>query len=107
LAQQFNYVEFKALDDLVRFVAGSPKPFLHHIVINGKNIYFVQVVGFGGGRAVYYVEREEKFDGRYIIFNRFRDEVSFSDKLVSDGQSVCVNVLELKRTNIFSEYPPK
>ncbi len=82
-------------------------PFLHHIVINDKNLYFIQAMGFGGGRTVYFVEREERVKKRYIVFNRFRDEVSFSDKLISDGKSACIKILELKKTNIFPKYPLK
>jgi hypothetical protein len=107
LSEKVSYIEFKDFDDLVRFISISPSPFLHHIMINGKNVYFVQAIGLGGGRTIFYVECEESIKGRYVILNRFKDEVYPSDKIISDGQSVCIKLLELKRTNIFPEYPPQ
>lgn len=107
MSKQINYFEFKSFDDLVRFISISSSPFLLHIVINGKNVYFVQGMSFGGGRMVYYMECDEAIKERYVILNRFKDEVYQSDKLISDGQSACIKILELKRTNIFLKYPPQ
>jgi hypothetical protein len=76
-------------------------------VINDKNLYFVQAIGFGGGRMIYYLGCDEAIKGRYVILNRFKDEVYPIDKIISDGQSAGIKILELKRTNIFLEYPPK
>jgi hypothetical protein len=107
LSEKISYIEFNTFDDFVRLISISPSPFLHHIVINGKNVYFIQAIGFGGGRTVYYVECEEPIKERYVILNRFKDEVYPSDKIISDGQNVCIKILELKRTNVFLEYPPQ
>lgn len=84
----------------------SSNPFLQYLELNGKNIYFVQILGFGG-KIVYYCEMKERLKNRYIVFNRFKDEVSYSDELLSGGQSVCIKILELEKTSAFSEYPPK
>jgi len=54
-------------------------------VINDKNLYFVQAIGFGGGRMIYYLDCDEAIKGRYVILNRFKDEVYPSDKIISDG----------------------
>ncbi len=107
LSKQINYIEFKSFDDLVRFISISSSPFLHHIVINGKNVYFIQGMSFGGEQMVYYMECDEAIKKRYVILNRFKDAVYQSDKVISDGQSACIKILELKRTNIFLEYPPQ
>jgi hypothetical protein len=107
LSEKISYIEFNDFDDLVRLISISPSPFLHHIVINGRNVYFIQAIGFGGGRTIYYKECNDLIKGRYVILNRFKDEVYPSDKIISDGQNVCIKILDLKRTNIFLEYPPK
>lgn len=108
MAQQLNYAKLKSFDDLIRFVGMSPTPFVQHIAIEGKHVYFVQIMGFGGGRMIYYFERNEKIEEKYIVFNRFRDQVtSFSNTFGSDGQSTYIPILELEKTNIFPEYPPK
>lgn len=101
-----TYIQFKKLDDFIRFVTLSPSPFIQYIKLNGHNVYFIQLVGFGE-RVLYYVELDKEIEGKYVVYNRFRDVVSFSSKIESDGQSVSVPILEVARTNAFSEYPPK
>jgi hypothetical protein len=63
-------------------------------------------MGLGAGRTIYYFEREKKIEEKYVVFNRFRDQVAFSNALGSDGQSAYVPILELEKANIFSEYQP-
>ncbi len=101
-----TYLEFKSFEDLVRFVTFSQAPFLEYIELNGHHVYFFQI-GMFGERILYYAELNKKADGRYVIYNRFKDAVSFSNKLETDGQSVSIPVLEIARTNAFGEYPPK
>lgn len=100
------YFQFKSFDDFIRFITFSPTPFIKYFKLDGHNVYFVQAGAFGE-RLLYYVELDKKIEEKYIIYNRFRDNISFSNKLVSDGQSVYVPILEVERTNVFPEYPPK
>ena len=101
-----TYIQFNKIDDFVRFVTLSPSPFIQFIKLDGHNIYFVQLVGFGE-RVLYYVEMDKEIDGKYVIYNRFRDMISFSSKIESDGQSISIPILEVLRTNAFTGYPPK
>jgi len=101
-----KYIQFKDFSDLVRFITFSPTPFIQYVRVNGHNVYFIQIMGLGE-RMLYYVELDRKIEEKYVVYNRFRDSVSFSSKIESDGQSVCVPILEVERTNIFQEYPPK
>jgi hypothetical protein len=100
------YIQFKTFNDFIRFITFSPTPFVQHITIKDHNVYFVQIAGFGE-RVLYYVEMDEAVKEKYIVYNRFRDTVSFSDKKESDGQSVSIPILEVERTNVFTEYPPQ
>jgi hypothetical protein len=102
---QLKYAQFKSIQDFVRFVAASQIPFIHHANINGRNVYFIQLIGFGE-RMVYYIELEQPIKEKYIIFNRFRDQISFANRIEADPQSIAFPILELERTNIFTEYPP-
>ena len=101
-----TYIQFKKFDDFIRFVTISPTPFVHYIKFNGHNLYFIQLAGFGE-RVLYYVELDKEIEEKYVVYNRFRDVISFSNKIESDGQSICVPILEIVKTNAFSEYPPK
>ena len=55
---------------------------------------------------IYYAELEERIKEKYVIFNRFRGEISFSDQFSSDGQSAYIPIFELELTDLFTEYPP-
>lgn len=105
MPQKSLFARFKSLDDLVRLVAFSPSPFVHHIEMKGKHVYFVQLLAFTRTPMIYFVERDEKVEGRYLVFNRFRDEVTVSNRFGSDGQTTYVPILDLEKTNVFTEYP--
>ena len=107
MSQELNYAKLRAFNDLVRFVGMSPTPFLFHVAIEGKHVYFVQITSFGGGKMVYYAELEQQIQEKYVVFNRYRGEISYSDQFSSDGQSTHIPIFELERTNIFKEYPPQ
>lgn len=107
MERELSYAKFKAFDDLVRFVGMSPTPFLFHVELEGRHVYFVQIMGLGGGTMVYYTELDRRIKEKYVVLNRFRGEISFSDQPSSDGQSVPISIFELEKTNIFKEFPPK
>jgi len=75
------YVKFSSLDDLVRLVAFSATPFLQHAEVEGKHVYFYHSMLFGGRPMVYFTLRRERIDKKYVVYNRFNDSLSFSDKL--------------------------
>jgi hypothetical protein len=96
-----NFVKFKTFDDLVRFVASSQIPFINHATVRGKAVYFVHVLLIEG--MVYYFEQEGPIKDRYVVYNRFRDQVSFTDRLEVDTQKVTLPILEIEATSVFSE----
>jgi hypothetical protein len=106
MSPQFYYAKLKSFPDLVKLVATFPTQLLKHVVMNEKNVYFVHLMGFQGS-MVYYVEMPVRIKEKYVVYNRFRDQVTFSDNFRSDGQSACIPILELELTNIFPEYPPQ
>jgi hypothetical protein len=103
MTKAFNYARLEVFDDLVRFVGMSPTPFLFYIEREGKHVYFVQIMSLGGGKMVYFTELDQKIKEKYVVFNRFRGEVSFNDQFKSDGQSAHIPIFELAETNIFDE----
>jgi hypothetical protein len=104
--RDMSYAKLKAFNDLVRFVGMSSSPFLFHVELEEKHVYFVQIMSFGGGRMIYYAELDERISEKYVVFNRFRGEISFSDQFNSGGQSAHIPIFELEKTNLFTEYPP-
>lgn len=105
--QELYYAKLKVFDDLVKFVGMSPIPFIFHIKIKGKQVYFIQTAGLSGDTTVYYTETNKKIKEKFIVFNRFRGEISYKDCFSSDGQSTFIPIFEVESTNIFKEYPPK
>lgn len=107
LSQGFSFVKFMKFEDLIRFISIAPSPFLQYFELAKKHLYFIQTMTFTGQSLVYFVELPDKITKRYVVFNRFKDEISFSEQLGSDGQSVYVPILEVEKTNIFPEDFPK
>lgn len=107
MSQLINYAKMKSFDDFVRFIIVSSIPFIQYIELNGKHVYFIQIISLGGGKMIYFFERDKKIEEKYVVFNRFRDQVTFSNSFGSDGQSAYIPILELQETNIFPEYPLK
>ncbi len=102
-----SYAKLWDFNDLVRFVGMSSSSFLFHVELEGKHVYFVQMMSFGGGRMIYYAALETRIPERYVVFNRFRDEISFSDQFTSSGQSTHIPIFALETTNLFTKYPPE
>jgi hypothetical protein len=100
LPEDFFHVKFSGLDDMVRLVALSPTPFLQHAEVNGKHVYFFHAALLIGKPVIYYTILEERVEKRYIVYNKFRDTISFSDKLEADGQSIYIPILEVESTNL-------
>jgi len=101
-----KYIQLKNFDDFVRLITLSPTPFIEYVNLDNHNLYFIQIVGISES-VLYYVELDKKIEEKYVLYNRFRDTISFSTKIESDGQNICVPILEVLRTNAFPEYPPK
>jgi len=97
------YAKLKSLDDIVRLVSLSPAPFIEYVNWGGRNVYFVHTLTLLGPPMVYYVERADRVKEKYVVFNRYKDEVSFSNQLGTDPQSVYIPILELEKTNIFEK----
>ncbi len=94
------YIQFKNFEDLVRLVASSPTPFIQHFKFKDKHAYFVQSI-LSFIRPLMYVYKDQKsFEKKYVVYNRFKDSVSFSDILGSDGQSVYITILNIENTNL-------
>ena len=100
MPDELFYVRFSSFEDLVRLVAFSATPFLQHAEVEGKHIYFYHVSLLAGRPIVYYAMRDEKLEKKYVVYNRFNDSLSFSDKLETDGQSIYIPILEVEGTNL-------
>ncbi|MCJ7631450.1 hypothetical protein MUP77_03480 [Candidatus Bathyarchaeota archaeon] len=96
-----NFAKFKTFDDFVKFVANSQIPFIYHTTVKGKAVYFVHILLVEG--MVYYFEQEGPIKDRYAVYNRFRDQVSFTDRLEVDPQKVILLILEVEATSLFPE----
>jgi len=103
LTKRLAYVKFKRLEDLVRLVALSLTPIIQHTTIKNKHVYFIQSVPLLGRPLIYFFESDDEIEKRYIIYNKFKDEISFSDKLSTDGQSVSIPILEVEKTNLLKK----
>ena len=101
------YVAFSNFEDLIKFVAYSPTPFIQHVEVEGKHVYFVHSTLLAGRPIVYYVCLDSKLEKKYVIYNKFNDVISYSDKLETGGQSVTIPILEINDTNLLKFLPLK
>lgn len=100
----FKFSQFAQFEDLVRLVTGSPVPFLQYIEMDEKHIYFIYLPSFGREPMVYFAQMGEPIGKKYVIYNRFQDSISFSDKLLAAGQTISIPILKIARTNIFENF---
>jgi hypothetical protein len=42
---------------------------------------------------------------RYVVYNRFKDQISFSDKLEVDPQKATLPILTIESASVFSKFP--
>ena len=104
MSREIGYIQLKRFEDLIRLVSLFSTPFLQHIKLeNGKHVYFVQGSLMIGRPLIYFYEGNEEVKGKYVIYNRFKDEITFSDKASSDAQSVPILILEVEKTNVLTE----
>jgi hypothetical protein len=96
-------MKFKTLIDLVRFAALSEAHFLHHTLLGGKEVYFIHILSPVEG-SVYFAEQEEPVKGRYAVYDPYKDEVSFTEKLEVNPPRLVVPFLEVESDTVFSQY---
>ncbi|RLI24995.1 MAG: hypothetical protein DRO52_04720 [Candidatus Hecatellales archaeon] len=100
MPEEFFHVRFSSLEDMVRLVALSPTPFLQHAEVGGKHVYFFHSTSLLGRPVIYYTVTSEKLEKKYVVYNKFRDTISFSEKLEANGQSIYIPILEVESTNL-------
>ncbi len=101
-----NFMKFKSVTDLIRFAALSEAHFLHHTTISGKDVYFIHILSPVEG-SVYFAENEGPVKGKYAVYDPYKDEVTYTEKLEINPPRVIVPFLEIESDTVFSEYPPK
>ena len=99
-------MRFKTLTDLVRFAALSEAHFLHHTLVGGKDVYFIHILSPVEG-SVYFAELDEPVKGRYAVYDPYKDEVAFAEKLEVNPPRLVVPFLEVESDTIFSQYSPR
>ncbi|RLI04553.1 hypothetical protein DRO26_04365 [Candidatus Bathyarchaeota archaeon] len=103
MTQDLIYIQLKKMEDLIRLVVLSPTPFIQHTIIEGKHVYFVQGTLSLGRPVIYFFQGAEEIQKKYVVYNRFKDEVGYSDQPSSDGQTVSIPIIEIEKTNLFEK----
>ena len=103
MPEEFIYMKLSRLEDLVKLVSLSPSPFIQHTTIKNENIYFIQSLVTMSQPMIYLFKTREKIEKKYVVYNRFSDEITFSDKLGQDGQSLYIPILEVEKTNLLKQ----
>ncbi len=96
-------IEVKELDDLIRLVAFSHTPILHHLILEKNHMYFARVGLGGGSTLIYYVVSDRVASGKYVVYNILKGSIEFSNTMSTDTGLRYIPVLEVSAQNIFPE----
>ncbi len=100
-SKELYSIEVKELDDLIRLIAFSHTPILHHLELKKNHMYFVRVALGGGSTLIYYVVIDHAISGKYVVYNILRGSIEFSDTMSTDTGLRHIPVLEISAQNIF------
>jgi len=102
-SKELYSIEVKELDDLIRLVAFSHTPILHHLELKKNHMYFVRIALGGGYTLIYYVITDGPISGKYVVYNILRGSIEFSNTMSTDTGLRHIPVLEISTQNIFPE----
>lgn len=94
-----SVIKYRTIEDLVKFVSMTPQPFLNHIEVRGRHVYFFYVP-FSGGIVVCFAEATKGSVGSYVVMNRISGQISYSDRPKLDPQSSDIPILEVGATDL-------
>ncbi len=92
-------IRYRRLDDLVKFVSMTPQPFLSHVELKGKHVYFF-VLPFSGSVVVAFFASEKRVEGEYVTINRMTGKFAPTNRPTFDAQSLDIPILEVDSTDL-------
>jgi len=96
-------VQLKSLRDLVMLVASSHSMnVIQHVEISGRPLYFI-IGGTLSETFLYYVREEKAVQGKFVVYNTFTGEISFSEKMKTEPNLSSIPLVEIERQEIFTE----
>lgn len=96
-----SFVKFRTLNDLIKFVALFDAHFLYHESASGHEIYFIHVLGLVE-EMVYYARQDEAVKEKYVVYDPYRDEVTFTNKLEVNPPKMIFPFLEIENYSSLS-----
>jgi len=85
-----KYVQLQSLRDLVMLVASSSTMnVVQHLQSGEAHLYFIKM--------------EEAANGRFVVYNTYTGEISFSDKIRTDPNLTSIPVVEIKNQDLLPE----
>lgn len=96
-----KYIRLKNIKDLVEVAIWSQTPVIHYMNVNDKHIYFIPYTILGYSSIVYFVENSDKIDSRFIVYNRYNGDLSYSDNVPTDTTLETIPIIEIAEQNVF------
>lgn len=98
-----RFVQLESLRDLVMLVASSPTMnVIQHLRTGGGHLYFI-IGGTLREIFLYFVKEDEAIDGRFVVYNTYSGEMSFSEKLRTDPNLTSIPVVEIRNQDLLPE----
>ena len=96
-------VHLRSFRDLVMLVASSPSMnVVQHFQSGDRHIYFI-IGGTLSETFLYYVREEKAVPGKFVIYNTFAGEISFSEKLRAEPNLSSIPIIEIESQEIFTD----
>jgi len=98
-----KYVQLQSLRDLVMLVASSSTMnVVQHLQSGEAHLYFI-IGGTLREIFLYFIKMEEAANGRFVVYNTYTGEISFSDKIRTDPNLTSIPVVEIKNQDLLPE----
>ncbi|MHA1799352.1 MAG: hypothetical protein ACTSVY_12975 [Candidatus Helarchaeota archaeon] len=101
--KKIKLIEVESMRDLLSLTTGPMGSVnrVHHIELANNHLYFL--VGGVPGAIVLYFIKTDKIEKRYIVYNNLTDEISYSDKKISNPQTANIPIINIKKQNLVTE----
>ena len=101
--RKIKLIEVETMRDLISLSAGPMGTVnrVHHLNIKGNHLY-VLIGGVPGSVVLYFIIADE-IKEKYIIYNNLEDNISYSDKKISNPQTMHIPIIHIKRQNLVKE----
>ncbi|HID90888.1 TPA: hypothetical protein EYP44_02895 [Candidatus Bathyarchaeota archaeon] len=93
-------VRVSSWEDLVLMVVQMPVPIVHCAKRGKRFVYFTYFELLPRVLLVYYLTSDEKVTQRFVVYNRIRNTIRFSDELSTEPNLLHIPIISVEKEDI-------